>query len=283
MGNLIKFILRFRGFILFLILEGIAVTLLSYNSHYQQTQIFGALQAVQSSCYEFAGKVTAYLALKDENELLLRENAKLRNMLDYYQSIENAPGAARVSSVEGKLFSYTPARVVSGTTNRQNNYFVLNVGEWQNVFPEMGVATDNGVVGIVVNTSAHYATVMSLLNRSFKISARIRRSGYLGTLMWDGRSYREAILAEVPQHVMVEVGDTVETSGYSAMFPEGIPIGTITSYEIKKGNFHEIRVQLDVDFKKLRHVNVIKFMHTAEFKELEQALPAHQNTQQHNE
>lgn len=270
MGNLIRFILRFRGFILFLILESIAVLLLSYNSYYQRTQMFGALQVVQSYCYEVAKNATSYLALRDDNEMLLRENAKLRNQLDHYQSCDNANSAVQVSSGAGYLFSYMPAKVVNSTTNRQNNYLVLNAGEWQNVSPEMGVVADNGVVGIILNTSAHYATVMSLLNRDFRISARIRRTGYLGTLMWDGLNYREAILSEVPQHVQVEVGDTVETSGYSAMFPEGIVVGTITSYETRKGNFHEIRVKLEVDFKKLRYVNVIKFTHSEELKKLEQ-------------
>ncbi|MDR1023864.1 MAG: rod shape-determining protein MreC [Prevotellaceae bacterium] len=272
MGNLIRFILRFHGFILFLILESIAMLLLSYNSYYQQTQMFGGLQVVQNSYYKVVKNAISYLTLRDDNETLLRENAKLRNLLDHYQSHDHSGSAVQVSSGAGYLFSYMPAKVVNSTTNRQNNYLVLNAGEWQNVFPEMGVVADNGVVGIILNTSAHYATVMSLLNSDFKISARIKRTGYLGTLMWDGLSYREAILSEVPQHVRVEVGDTVETSGYSAIFPEGILIGTITSYETRKGNFHEIRVKLEVDFKKLRYVNVVNFTHSEELKRLEQQL-----------
>ncbi|MDR0687667.1 MAG: rod shape-determining protein MreC [Prevotellaceae bacterium] len=280
MGALLKFILRFHGFILFLILEGAAVSLIFYGTYYQQTQMFGALQALQSHSYAIAGNVTDYLALKGDNKTLLLENAKLRNMLDYYQSHDATKSVAPESAGAGKLFSYIPAKVVNSATNRQNNYLVLNVGEWHNIFPEMGVVTDNGVVGIVVNTSAHYATVMSLLNRSFKISARIKRTEYLGTLMWDGLDYREAILSEIPQHVMIRLGDTVETSGYSAIFPEGILIGTIASYETRKGNFHEIRVKLEADFKKLRYVNVIRFTHAAELRRLEQQLLTQPNIPQ---
>lgn len=256
------------------------MSLLFYNTYYQQTQMFGALQALQSYSYTIAGNVTDYLALKDDNKTLLLENAKLRNMLDYYQSHDATKSVVPESSGAGKLFSYIPAKVVNSTTNRQNNYLVLNVGEWHSIFPEMGVVTDNGVVGIVVNTSAHYATVMSLLNRSFKISARIKRTEYLGTLMWDGLDYREAILSEIPQHVAIRLGDTVETSGYSAIFPEGILIGTIASYEIRKGNFHEIRVKLEADFKKLRYVNVIRFTHAAELRRLEQQLLTQPNIPQ---
>jgi rod shape-determining protein MreC len=169
-----------------------------------------------------------------------------------------------------------PAKVVSSTTNKQHNYLVLDIDRWENIVPDMGVITDNGVVGIIVNTSMHYATVMSLLNRDFKISARIKQSGYLGTLMWDGLDYREAILSEVPQHVSITVGDTIETSSYSAVFPEGIFIGTVTSYETKKGNFHEIRVKLEVDFKKLRYVNITKFAHHAELNDIERRISTQQ-------
>ncbi len=269
MGNLLKFLIRYHGFILFLLLESIAFVLLSHNSYYQRTQMYSAVQKAQGHYYNMLGKATGYISLRGTNDALARENAKLRNMLEQYQNLDTMRSSTHLDQRTGKLYSYIPAKVVNSTTNKQNNYLVLNVGEWHNITPEMGVVTDNGVIGVVINTSAHYATVMSLLNRDFKISARLKRTGYLGTLMWDGVSYREAILAEVPQHAEIVVGDTIETSGYSAMFPEGIVIGTVVSYKTKKGNFHEVRVRLETDFKKLRYVNVVKFVDYTERKELE--------------
>ncbi|MDR3189347.1 MAG: rod shape-determining protein MreC [Prevotellaceae bacterium] len=278
MGSLLKFILRFHEFLIFLLLEGIAVTLLLRSSYYQQTQMYGAVQVMQSRCFKLSSNLAAYLSLRDDNDKLQRENAMLRNMLDHYQHVDTSRTTMRVDANTGKLFSYMPAKVVSGSTNRQYNYLVLDVGRWDNVVPDMGVVTDNGVVGIIINTSEHYATVMSLLNRDFKISARIKTNGYLGTLMWDGFNYREAILTEVPQHVTVKVGDTIETSGYSAVFPEGIFIGTVASYEIKKGNFHEIRVKLEADFKKLRYVNVTRFARHVEMRNIEKQIVNITNT-----
>jgi rod shape-determining protein MreC len=243
--------------------------LLSRSSYYQQTQLFGAVQTVQSYCYNVVEEITAYVSLKKENDKLASENARLRNMLDHYQNVDTMRSFVRLDPRNGKLYTYTPAKVVNSTTNKQHNYLTLNVGEWQNVTPEMGVVTDDGVVGVIMNTSANYATVVSLLNREFRITAKLKRTGYFGTLMWDGLNYREVVLKEVPQHVNIVVGDTVETSGYSAMFPEGILIGEVVSFETKKGNFHEVRVRLKVDFKKLRYVNAVKFANYAEQKELE--------------
>jgi rod shape-determining protein MreC len=121
----------------------------------------------------------------------------------------------------------------------------------------MGVVANNCVVGIVVNTSAHFATVMSVLNRNLKISAQLKKSGHLGSLLWKGIYYREALLTEVPQHAEIAVGDTIVTSGHSALFPTGILIGTVMDYEIKKGSFYDVHVRLAIDFNTLRYVEII--------------------------
>ncbi|MGE5421025.1 MAG: rod shape-determining protein MreC, partial [Chloroflexota bacterium] len=98
---------------------------------------------------------------------------------------------------------------------------------------------------------------MSVLNLDFKLSARLRNSDYFGSLNWDGRNYRYAMLNEIPQHVPISVGDTIETTGYSAIFPEGVMIGTISEFEKKGGDFYNIRIQLSADLRKLRYVDII--------------------------
>jgi rod shape-determining protein MreC len=110
---------------------------------------------------------------------------------------------------------------------------------------------------------------MSLLNLDFKLSARIKSNGYFGSLSWDGRDYRYAILSEIPQHVLVNVGDTIETTGYSAIFPEGVIVGTVSDYEKFGGDFYKISVLLMADFKKLHFVDVIGNMKKTEQLELE--------------
>jgi rod shape-determining protein MreC len=55
------------------------------------------------------------------------------------------------------------------------------------------------------------------------------------------------------------VGDTVVTSGYSNIFPEGIMIGTIKQFDVESGtNFYNIKVELSTDFKTLKYVEVVK-------------------------
>jgi rod shape-determining protein MreC len=98
---------------------------------------------------------------------------------------------------------------------------------------------------------------MSLLNAEFRLSASIARNDYFGSLAWDGINYRNARLSEIPHHVAVTAGDTIVTSGYSAIFPEGIMVGTLTGEQKRGGDFVSLEVLLSADFKKLTNVYLI--------------------------
>jgi rod shape-determining protein MreC len=133
----------------------------------------------------------------------------------------------------------------------------------------MAVTAFNGVAGVIVGCSENYSVAMSLLNLDFRLSVRIKSNGYFGSLSWDGRDYRYAVLGEIPQHIAVNVGDTIETTGYSAIFPEGLIVGTVSDYEKRGGDFYKISILLLSDFKKLHFVDVIGNLEKSEKLELE--------------
>jgi rod shape-determining protein MreC len=133
----------------------------------------------------------------------------------------------------------------------------------------MAVTTGSGIAGKVVGVSENFSVAMSLLNLDFKVSTRLKSNGYFGSLSWDGRDYRYAVLSEIPQHVSVNIGDTIETTGYSAIFPEGVMVGIVSDFEKSGGDFYKIRVSLATDFKKLHFVNVIGNMKKTEQLDLE--------------
>ena len=134
---------------------------------------------------------------------------------------------------------------------------------------DMAVTSENGAAGVILGCSENHSIAMSLINIDFKLSARIRTNGYFGSVSWDGRDYRYAILNEIPQHVPVVVGDTIEATGYSAVFPEGTLVGTVSEYEKVGGDFYKIKVLLATDFKKLHFVEVIGSLKKKEEIELE--------------
>jgi rod shape-determining protein MreC len=210
-----------------------------------------------------------YLHLREVNTSLAEENAKLKNQLDWFLSRDTLVRSERLDTTKGMRYSYTMAQVVNNSTSKQHNYITLNRGAAQGVRPEMGVVTSDGIVGVVLSTSRNYSLVLSMLNLNFKVSARLKRTGYFGSLSWDGKDARYMNLSDIPQQAKIKVGDSVETSNYSTIFPEGIYIGSVESYKVQGGNFYQLRVRLQNDFKRLRYVHLITDFKKAEKQKLE--------------
>ena len=117
----------------------------------------------------------------------------------------------------------------------------------------------NGIVGIVNAVSDNFAVVISLLNPKLRLSCKVKGSSYFGSLVWDGKDARYAVLEEMPRLVKFAKGDSIITSGYSAVFPEGIMVGVISDFSKQRNdNFYALRVQLSTDFNRLNDVRIIE-------------------------
>jgi rod shape-determining protein MreC len=134
----------------------------------------------------------------------------------------------------------------------------LDKGKQQQVESGMPVICPDGIVGIVDNVSEHFSTVLPIINRNFRLSVKFRKNDFYGSLQWNGKSYRHAELNEIPLHVPVSVGDTLVVTSYSSSFPEGAPVGTVSKFSKKDGNFHIIEVLLFTDYRKLYRVSLIR-------------------------
>lgn len=279
MRNLLSLIVRYYFFFLFLLLEVVSIALLVQKNSYHRGQFMGFARSIEGSFHETFGGIREYLVLRQTNADLLMENTLLRNQLDAMKRKaeleagtegEGTPGpAVRTDSVPRRQFYYLPASVINISTNKQFNFLTINKGRHHGILPEMAVISPQGVVGVVYSVSGNYASVIPVINRNFRLSAKIKRNGYFGSLSWQGRDYGEAVLHEIPFHVELHEGDTIVTSGYSAIFPEGILVGLVKEFEVAEGNFYTITVDLSVDFKKLSHVNVIRNIMKEEQNELE--------------
>ena len=269
MRNLLRFIITYHFFFLFLLLETVSVILIVQQNNYQRAQFLSFSKSLQGSYYETSGGIREYLSLRQTNRDLYRENTLLRNRMDRLVRNQETSYTSGYDSIPHRQFSYIPARVINNSVNKQFNFITLNKGSFHGIEPEMAVIAPNGVVGVVYATSGNYSTVIPMINRNFRLSAKIRKNGYFGSLSWAGSGYGEAILEEIPYHVEIQTGDTIVTSGYSAIFPEGIMIGNITEFEAREGNFYTIAVDIAVDFKNLLHVNVIHNLLLDEQRELE--------------
>ena len=231
MKSLFRYLLRNYAFVLFVLLETIALAMVfNYNS-FQKAKYLNSANQVSGTIYYMFNAVTSYFRLASDNRELAEENARLRTLLGYYQNQPpdslslNEPGVQTDST-----FRITTARVINNSVNRAFNYITLDRGKLHGIKPDQGIISSSGIVGVVGEVSDSYAMGLSVLNGRWSVSAKLRNSGYYGSLHWDGNDYKYAVLSEIPLHVDIAIGDTVETSGYSAVFPEGILIGTIYNF-----------------------------------------------------
>lgn len=264
MGSLFRFLIRYHVFIVFLFLQGVSLFLLSRTTYYQESVLMANADAIKGRVFGFIGEQLNYISLREENQRLAVENTALRNELNQLISADSTFYHQVQNKNIPQSYIYISAKVVNNSTNKRNNYFIINVGSKQGVVSDMGVISADGVVGTVERVSENFSTVMSLLNTTRELSAMLKKTGHYGPLVWDGKSVRSINLVEIPQHVPVEIGDTVVTSSHSGYFPEGIMIGTVSSFEIIKGTYIEAKVALSNDFRSLRYVDVIKSLHHEE-------------------
>jgi rod shape-determining protein MreC len=269
MRSLLNFLARYNNLIIFLILEGIAIYLLATGNTYHNSRFINGIKSLTRGFEEKINNTRTYLNLRDINDALAGQNVALKNKMELMVKKENPLFFSYTDSVYKQQYFHTSTKVINNSVNKQKNFFTINKGRLQGIQVDMAVVSDNSVAGVIVGCSDNYSVAMSLLNLDFRLSVRIKTNGAFGSLSWDGRNYRKAILSEIPQHIIVNVGDTIETTGYSAIFPEGIMVGSVSDFEKTGGDFYKITILLKSDFRKLHFVDVIGNMKKTEELELE--------------
>ena len=276
MQNFFRFIAKYSTFLLFVILQSCALyMLLNYNS-FQQGVLFSSSNRVNGMLYSVEESVTGYFYLKENNASLLKENDRLQLKIARLESAilqyTDTSGIALLRMKESEEFSLIPGRVIHNSVSHLRNFLTLNIGKKDGVLPEMGVANADGIVGVVSQVSDHYSVVIPVLNPQIvRFSCKLKSLNASGSLVWDGVDRRYAYLEEIPPYVSVSKGDTVITSGFSAIFPEGIMVGTVEEYEIgEDANFLKLKVRLSTRFDALSNVRVIRYKLREELKAVEE-------------
>lgn len=265
MKNLLQLLMRYSIFLMFIALEGVAFTFIFKYQNFQRSSILSSSNVVVSALYDATTVVTDYFQLKSINQQLIEDNAILNTKLLNYQE-ENTDSIAK-----NDKYILIPARVVNLTLNHPQNHITLDKGTADGIHEDMGVVSADGVVGVVCATSEHYSVVLPILNTELSISSKLNSNGYYGSLKWDGRDTRYASLLEIARHIEVQKGDTILTSGLSAVFPANIPIGIIENVNLQETKTdYDISVHLTVDFARLTNVRVIANRDREEILQLEQ-------------
>ncbi len=257
------------GLTVFILLETAALLTLSNNNAMQKLWIARISHGFMARTWGATQAVRGYFSLKGQNDSLALENERLREIVRDYRAAERESDPSRRPVVKDDGFKYIPATIIKSGTNSQHNYIILDKGSEDGVVENSGIITSKGVIGIVDAVSKHYSFAISFLNKELNISARIDSSGAVGPLSWNGLRTDEGVLREIPLQFRYNPGDTIYTSGYSAIFPPDIPLGVAGEAKVINGATNEIRVRLFQDHSALKYVTIIENTRSREIAEIE--------------
>ncbi|MBU8883804.1 rod shape-determining protein MreC [Flavobacteriaceae bacterium JJC] len=276
MGFLLRLFSKNGLFVFFTFLQLTALVLIFSRNSMQQSWLAGQTAAFNSWVSGYIDEGASYLKLKQINEQLVAQNKSL--MEQVYGKKAALPNFRKVHDTigGGQIYTFVDGEIVFNSINRKDNYFTINRGKRDGVLPKMGVMAPKGIAGIVINSTDSYALVQSVLSlNKIKINASLKKSGYFGTLTWKGDDSRIMHLSDVPKYVPLQIGDTVVTDGKSAIFPQGIMIGTVSGYEVdSKTGFWDISVELSEKMGNLNKIYVVKNLKKAEVQKIQDTLQA---------
>jgi rod shape-determining protein MreC len=258
MRNLLIFITKYNAFFLFIIFEISALLIyIKYNS-FQKATFINSSNTVTGNLFAKMSEFKGYLALKDYNDSLAHENARLRNQLKSSFYVDTVSKHKVNDTVYKQQYEYIVARVINNSINRSSNYITINKGSKQGIAKGMGVICNLGLVGKVIIVSDHFSVIQSLLHKDSQFSAMLANNKEIGYIEWgDEFNPHKGVLKDVSNNAQPKIGEAVVTSGYS-LFPEGIPIGKISNLHTKSGGYAlNMEVTLAVDFSKLQYVDIV--------------------------
>jgi len=266
MQQIVNFIIRNKTFLLFLLLFGISLLFTIQSHSYHKSRFVNSANFLSGGIYKSSNNISQYFNLKTQNEILAEENARLNALI--YVTGDSVP-AFVTDSVFGIPCKFNAAKIIKNSYSLSNNVLLINKGIKDSIKQDLGVINSKGIIGIVDNVSSRYATVISVLNSNVNISAQLKKTNHFGSLTWDGESHEFIQLTDIPKIAPVEIGDTIVTSGRSAIFPKGIQIGVINDFELDAAeNYYIINLKLFNDMTNIEHVYVIENKDLAEIDNL---------------
>lgn len=278
MRNIFLFIRRYFNFLFFLVLQIVALSFLFRYNKFHEAAFMDVANELTGRVSSRYSNIEYYFHLKKTNESLAAQNEQLLNNLKSNFQAADSISTLVVDTTRIDTFGtmrryiWRGARVVNNSVSLQNNYITIHRGEKQGVRKDMGVISPDGLVGMVVNTSDNFSVVMTMLNRQSSVSAKLKKTGEIGKIQWDGKSPDYVTMINIPKSAPVSKGDSIVTSGYSLSFPAGVLIGTVTDIiEENTTSFVTLTVKPSTNFYNVEYVTVVENLQKDEQKKLEEA------------
>ncbi len=261
MSSLLQLFTRSGAFFMFAALEILCFYLIVNFNSAQQEIAAESWTLYSGKVMQRVNKLQDFISLREQNQRLQEENAELRSLLPNAVHTEriNIDSVIQQSDSIRQRYTFVSADIINKSPLSANITYVINRGYIHGIEKHQGVINDRGVIGIVIAVSARHARVMSLLHRDMRLSAGLRGKNFFGSLAWQGGDARYATLTSIPEYAAVAPGDTIETTGFSNIFPTGVPVGKVTDISTPPGgNTYTLQVELFNEFFGLKHAYVVR-------------------------
>ena len=294
MKRLIQLFSKHKAFVVFGLMEAFCFWLIINFNAFQSATFFTSANNVSGGIFGVTSKIGKYFDLQDINNNLAIKNADLLQQSDslkialsrYNEVISTnmllqkelilikGDTVNKIEKIDLRLHkasNYIAAKIIKNSTTLQENYITINKGRKDGIEPDMGVLSNTGIVGRVISVSNNYALVKSLLSKDYRVAIQFAKQKTYGSLIWNNQTTEfVGKLETIPRHVNAQIGDTIVTSGYNAVFPEGTIVGTVKEATINDHQtWYDISVDLTTDFKSLYYVYVVKDPNNPERKSME--------------
>ncbi len=258
MNELFLFISRSRAFLIFAFLEIFALYCVYRFNNYGNAILFNTTTSLVAKAVKTQNAAIRYTKLNDINESLAQENLRLNaQLLQIQNKIALDSNNLKLDSAITSRLTLQYAEAINFTTNQRNNYITIDKGTNHGIKPNMAVISASGAVGKVKMCSANMSLVTSILHSENLVSSKLKKSGTLGSVKWEGLNPKTVELLYIDIYEVIQKGDTVLTSDINSVYPRNIMVGRVKS--VKKGQqFLNITVDLSTDFKNLAYVYVVK-------------------------
>ncbi len=269
MRKLIRFLGKFRDFLIFFLLQIFVLGLFFNSKYYHKSRMVNTSSEVVGWFLEKKHNITKHFSLPEANDRLAEENALLKSMMpesfyklqDRYYYIDD--------TLYYRQYEYIPAEVISSTSNKRDNYITVRKGRLAGVEEGMGVVSDAGAVGMVVDASDHYAIVKTILSENIRMSVKHKEHNEFWFMNWDGSDNRIAQINNVNRDVDLAIGDEIVTRG-GERFPSAVPVGVIDEIISVDGEQTlSLNIKLSVNFNSIFEVYLVRNLFAEEQRLLE--------------
>ena len=161
--------------------------------------------------------------LTEENTRLRSEQFELERLRSLYELDQ-----------EYMQYHKIGARIIAKDSGSWFSVFRIDKGSDDGIKEDMNVIAGGGLVGIVTDVGANYATVRSIIDDSSRVSAMAQQSGDSCIVAGDLQLFKEGRLklSYMEKDDDIKDGDKIVTSNISGKFLPGILVGYATDITV---------------------------------------------------